>query len=503
MPTPFEFDFRNPNYPTVFAWRAQKLKAIRKQPECVPVLKAFYRDNPVQFINDWGMTFDPRNAELGLPTTIPFILFPRQEEWIDWLYARWRCREDGLTEKSRDMGLSWLCVAAAVHMFLFHPGTVAGFGSRKEEYVDNSSDPKSLFWKARQFINLLPREFRPRGWNEKKYAPFMKIQNPENGSMIVGEAGDNIGRGARTSIYFKDESAFYERPNIIEAALSQTSNCRIDISTPNGSGNPFYQRRHSGKTPVFTFRWQDDPRKDEVWYQEQCRKLDPIIVAQEIDIDYDASVNDAWIPGPLVDAAQRNTIADVEAIGPLQLTVDPARFGDDKTAIMLRRGRVVFWFKEYEDKNTMVVAGLVRDEVMNSPWPVAQIAVDVIGLGAGIVDRLMEFPETAQITVPVNSSIKVKDGRNYNVRAQMARSLKEWLADEPAVLPNYPNLKAELTTFKYTYRNGLLLIESKEEAKARGVKSPNLYDALALSFAMPVVEQTITPLKINKQNRYR
>ena len=488
MPTPFEFDFRSPDYSAVFAWRAQKLKAIRENPESLLALKVFYRDNPVQFINDWGMTFDPRNAEIGLPTTIPFILFPKQEEWIDWLYARWKGREDGLTEKSRDMGLSWLCVAVAVHMFLFYPGTVIGFGSRKEEYVDSSSDPKSLFWKARQFINLLPREFRPHGWNEKKHAPFMKIQNPANGSMLVGEAGDNIGRGARTSIYFKDESAFYERPNLIEAALSQTSNCRIDISTPNGSGNPFYQRRHSGKTSIFTFRWQDDPRKDEAWYQDQCKKLDPIIVAQEIDIDYDASVNDAWIPGPAVDAAQRNTIADVEAIGPLLLTVDPARFGDDKTAIMLRRGRVVYWFKEFEHKSTMVVAGLVRDEVMSSPVPIAQVAVDVIGLGAGIVDRLLEFPETAGITVAVNSSLRVQDGRNYNVRAQMARNMKEWLEDSPAVLPLYPNLKAELTTFKYTYRNGLLLIESKEEAKARGVKSPNLYDALALSFAQPVIE---------------
>lgn len=488
MPIPFEFDFRNPDYSAVFAWRAQRLARIRANPEHLPALKVFYRDNPAQFVIDWGMTFDPRNAEIGLPVSIPFLLFPKQEEWLDWLYVRWRNREDGLTEKSRDMGLSWLCVAAAVHMFLFYPGTVIGFGSRKEEYIDNSKDTKSLFWKIRKFIAMLPREFRPKGWNEKKHSPFMQVFNPENGATIVGEAGDNIGRGARTSIYFKDESAFYERPNLIEAALSQTSNCRIDVSTPNGSGNPFYQRRHSGKTPVFTFRWQDDPRKDAEWYRTQCQKLDAVIVAQEIDIDYDASVNDAWIPGPAVDAAQRNTIADVEAIGPLLLTVDPARFGDDKTAIMLRRGRVVYWFKEFEHKSTMVVAGLVRDEVMSSPVPIAQVAVDVIGLGAGIVDRLLEFPETAGITVAVNSSLRVQDGRNYNVRAQMARNMKEWLEDSPAVLPLYPNLKAELTTFKYTYRNGLLLIESKEEAKARGVKSPNLYDALALSFAAPVVE---------------
>lgn len=487
MPLSFDFDFCAPDYSAVLAHRAERLARLRAEPGQLSALKAYYKTHPAQFVMDWGMTFDPRNAELGLPTTIPFLLFPKQEEWLDWLYARWFGREDGLTEKSRDMGLSWLCVAAAVHMFLFYPGTVVGFGSRKEEYVDNTSDPKSLFWKARQFIRLLPREFRPTGWNEKKHSPFMKIQNPENGSMIVGEAGDNIGRGARTSIYFKDESAFYERPDIIEAALSQTSNCRIDVSTPNGSGNPFYRRRHSGKTPVFTFHWRDDPRKDDAWYQAQKEKLDEVVVAQEIDIDYDASVNDAYIPGPTVEAAQKNPVTDVEPIGPLQLGVDVARFGDDKTAITLRQGRVVYWFEEYSGLDTMAVAGLVRDKVTSSPQRIEQVAVDVIGLGAGVVDRLMEFSETREITVGVNSAIRLSDGRNYNLRALMWRNMKDWLADAPVSLPTYSGLKAELCALKYGYRNGLLLIESKDDAKKRGIKSPNLSDALALTFATPVI----------------
>ncbi|TDN54638.1 hypothetical protein EC843_101684 [Buttiauxella sp. JUb87] len=483
------FDFRNPDYSAVFARRAEKLKAIRENPDCLPALKAYYKTHPADFINDWGMTFDPRNAEIGLPTTIPFLLFPKQEEWLGWLYERWQGREDGLTEKSRDMGLSWLCVGAAVHMFLFYPGTVVGFGSRKEEYVDNTSDPKSLFWKARQFISMLPVEFRPAGWNEKKHAPFMKIQNVENGAMIVGEAGDNIGRGARTSIYFKDESAFYERPEIIEAALSQTSNCRIDVSTPNGSGNPFYRRRHSGKTSIFTFHWRDDPRKDEAWYKEQCGKLDPVVVAQEIDIDYDASTNDAYIPGPLVEAAQSNSFMDVEPIGPLQLGVDVARFGDDKTCLVLRQGRVVFWVEEFTHMDTMAVAGLVRDRVTSSPNRIEQVAVDVIGLGAGVVDRLLEFPETKDITIGVNSATRLSDGRNFNTRAAIWRSMLDWLKDSPVSLPRVDGLKAELCALKYTYRNGVLLIESKEDAKKRGVKSPNKSDALALTFAAPVTQQ--------------
>ena len=79
-------------------------------------------------------------------------------------------------------------------MWLFYPGTVIGFGSRKEEYVDDLNDPKSLFWKAREFVNLLPVEFRPAGWDPKRGMPHSwRWKNPENGSAIVGESGDNIG----------------------------------------------------------------------------------------------------------------------------------------------------------------------------------------------------------------------------------------------------------------------------------------------------------------------
>ena len=280
MATPDWFDFKNPDYNRIYELRAERLQRIREQPELLPGLKEHYKNNPVDFINDWGMTFDPRNAEIGLPTVIPFLLFPKQAEFINWIVARWRNREDGLGEKSRDMGVSWLCVAIAAWMFLFHEGTVVGFGSRKEEYVDKIGDPKSLFWKLRKFIELLPKEFRPAQYE----APHMRIVNHDNGSSIVGEAGDNIGRGNRTSIYFKDESAFYEHAEAIDAALSQTSNCKIDISTPNGNGNPFYRKRHAGRIPVFSFHWKDDPRKDEAWYNKQRATLDPVIVAQEIDI---------------------------------------------------------------------------------------------------------------------------------------------------------------------------------------------------------------------------
>jgi phage terminase large subunit len=495
---PDGFDWRNPNYEPVYARRAEQLQRLRADPSLVPGVKAYYADDrPAEFIHDWGMTFDPRNAERKLPTTVPFLLFDRQREFIDWLLDRWRAREHGLAEKSRDMGVSWLCVGFAIWMLLFQPGTVTGFGSRKEEYVDDLNDPKSLFWKARNFIGLLPVEFQPTDWNPKKHAPFMSLVNPDNGAAIVGEAGDNIGRGNRTSIYFKDESAFYAHPDTIDAALSQTSNCNIDVSTPNGEGNPFARKRRSGKVPVFTFHWKQDPRKDQAWYDKQVRDLDPVVLAQEVEISYAASVANAYISSEFVTAAQNVGPADVEPSGPVRCGVDVARFGDDKTVMTFRDNRIVYPYAPdhiWGKLDTMQTAGRVKDIVLtwnsaNAKRPVEQIAVDVIGIGAGVVDRLNEFEELRGIQiVGVNSSIKLDDGRNYNLRARLWRDGKDWLDPKngPVSLANDPELKTDLTALRYSYRNSLLLIEAKEDAKTRGIKSPDRADSLMLTFAEPV-----------------
>lgn len=494
------FNWKAPDYGPVYQARMERLAWLREDVGRFESVKAYYADHPADFINDWGMTYDPRNADIGLPTTVPFLLFPKQREFLDWLLTRWSSREDGLTEKSRDMGVSWLCVGFAVWMWIFRPGTVAGFGSRKEEYVDDLSDPKSLFWKARMFIRLLPEEFKPVGYDERRHAQYMAIRNPVNGAVLVGEAGDNIGRGSRTSIYFKDESAFYDRPEKIDAALSQTSNCKIDVSTPNGDGNPFARKRKGGRIQVFTFHWRDDPRKGQEWYDKQVRDLDPVVLAQEVDISYSASVANAWVPEAAVTEAMGRGPADIEPSGPVILGVDVARFGDDKTVLTPRRGRIVFPQVVREKLDTMAVASVVKDYVLD--WndsnkdigQIEQIAVDVIGVGAGVVDRLNDIPEISHIQViGVNSSVMLDDGRNYNTRARLWRDMKEWLnpANGPVSLPNDPELKTDLTSLHYSYRQSKLLMESKDDAKKRGIKSPDRADSLALTFAEPVAVRSM------------
>lgn len=497
-----EFDWKNPDYKPVFLRRIQMLENLRANPGILPSIKEYYKTNPVAFINDFGMTFDPRLVERGIDSTVPFVLFDKQAEFIDWVVARWQGREDGVVEKARDMGLSWLTVAVAVWMWTFYPGVVIGFGSRKESYVDDTGNPASLFWKIRQFISMLPEELQPAGWDEKKCAPYMRIMNPENDSSIIGEAGDNIGRGNRTSIYFVDEAAFLERPDLVDAALSQTSNCKIHVSTPNGAGNPFYRKAHGGKIKKFTFSWTDDPRKDEAWYKKQCDTLEPHIIAQEIDRNYEASVMNAFIDGETVTNAQRRGPASFSNVGKLRVGVDPARFGDDKFAVTIRRGRVVLKIAETQKVDSIQGAAFVRSLIEPYGERPEQIAVDEIGVGAGVVDQLKAW--YGNIVVGINSSIRMdgeksKEERDmmnigkatemiyFNTRAMMWGEMKEWLAG--ASIPVDHELKSELTAVRYGYRGGSILLESKDDMKKRGVKSPNKADSLALTFADPRVPE--------------
>jgi phage terminase large subunit-like protein len=81
---------------------------------------------------------------------------------------------------------------------------------------------------------------------------------------------------------------------MIDASLSGTTNCRIDVSTPNGTANPFAAKRFSMPPhQIFTLHWRQDPRKNEAWYeaQKQKHRHEPWILAQEVDLDYEASVS--------------------------------------------------------------------------------------------------------------------------------------------------------------------------------------------------------------------
>jgi phage terminase large subunit len=133
-------------------------------------------------------------------------------------------------------------VAIGCVLCILHDGFVAGYGSRKEEYVDKIGDPKALFPKSPHLHGEVADELRA-GYVPGKTDTFTTPDVPGTGSIMMGEAGDNIGRGGTTALYVVDESAFLSTRTRWTRPWARATACRIDISTPNGLGNPFAQKR--------------------------------------------------------------------------------------------------------------------------------------------------------------------------------------------------------------------------------------------------------------------
>lgn len=330
------FDWKAPDYIPIFKQRAIRLAKLRADPVLLATVRQHYRNGHLDdYINDWGVTVDVRVAAAGRSPIMPMILWPKQRDFIQWLYARWRNNEPGTGVKSRDVGISWLAMGTAIAMCDLFDDISIGFGSEKEDKVDRSGDPDCLFYKGRMFLQYLPEEFRS-GWTLKANSAHMRLTFPTSGSSITGEAGDNIGRGGRKSIYFVDESAHVPNPKAIDASLSANTECRIDMSSVNGTANSFYERAHNPDIPRFDFHFKDDPRKDADWERKKRATLDPIVFSSEYDCNFAASVTgqviaSVWVT-MAIDAHKRLGLMPA---GAKRGAMDVADTGRDKNAFAI------------------------------------------------------------------------------------------------------------------------------------------------------------------------
>lgn len=330
-----EFDYLHPDYAPIWKARARKLAALHDDPELHAACMKHYREHPegvADFIADWGVTVDPRNGGTDRPIVMPFVLFPKQREFLITLRRHWINQDDLVLVKSRDCGASWLAMAFSVWLCLFYRDVTVGFGSATEEKVDKSGEPDCLFYKGRKFVEYLPTLFKG-DWDVTKprYSMHRTLVFPDTDSTINGQVGDNIGRGGRKSIYFVDEFAVVERPKLVDSNLIANTNCRIEMSTVQGTANVFAERARGGLIKRFDFHYRDDPRKvnagaDRVevftdpddgitrnytirtgdmypWFARKQRKTDSVVWNQEYECDFNASVEGILIPQLWVQSA--------------------------------------------------------------------------------------------------------------------------------------------------------------------------------------------------------
>lgn len=247
-------------------------------------------DNPAEgcifFIENFGWTFDPRPH--NDMKHLPFILFEYQKEAIRWIIDHIDKGQDGLVEKSRDMGISWtLFVWVPVWLWLFRDGINVLEGSYKEALVDNRSKD-SLFGMIDYAVDSLPKWILPKGYDKNKHRTQMKLVNSATQNLITGDTmNPDFGRGTRKTAILFDELGSWDYAKDAWESAGDSTSCRIANSTPKGY-NYYKQLRDSG-IDVLTLHWKLHPLKDQQWYEFECARRTPEEVAQELDISYNKS----------------------------------------------------------------------------------------------------------------------------------------------------------------------------------------------------------------------
>jgi hypothetical protein len=162
----------------------------------------------------------------------------------------------------------------------------------------------------------------------------------------------------------------------------------------------------------------------------------------------------------------RKIRADVYDWSQKRLGVDVARFGDDRTVIFPRQGLQAFQPVVMRNRRTTDIAARVDD---TGHW------------GHGVIDNLIAGGYPA---IPVVYSEKAINPRYKNRRAEMWLEMAEWVKNGGG-LPNIPELVGELITPTYSFVGGQFMLQDKDQVKEALGRSPDLADALALTFAMP------------------
>lgn len=208
---------------------------------------------------------------------------------------------------------------------------------------------------------------------------------------------------------------------------------------------------------------------------------------QEFLCDFSSGSANALISTVLVEeACRRHLRTDQYGYAPVILGVDVARYGDDRSVICRRQGMASFAPVVMRGCDSNQVAAAVAIQI--TEHHADAVFIDGSGgYGSGVIDRLRSLGYQGQMSMDVQFGGKPDDPRFLNKRAEMWFRLADWIK-QGAALPNDPALKLDLCAQVYSLDNAAnkFALESKDDMKARGLPSPDMGDAWALTFAYPV-----------------
>ena len=425
--------------------------------------------------------------------------------------------------KGRQQGCSTYTEARFYWRVTHRPGVRAFILTHEAESTS------TLFDMAVRYHDNCPEFVRPS--TEASNAKELVFGDLDSGYKVGTAGNKGVGRGNNLQYFHGSEVAFWphaeEHAKGILQAVPRANETEIILeSTANGLGNYFHQMWQSAESgdsdflPIFVpWYWQEEYRADDVgsfeandeeqslmdqygvdegqllWRREKVAELSvngmdgykafkqeyPFTAAEA----FQNTGEDGLIkPDDVMKARKTECIG----IGPKVLGVDPARGGADRVGFAIRKGRRAWDVKGIATDDTMKIVGRIVQ--MDDEEDFERIFIDVGGIGAGVVDRLKEMGYNNIREVNFGSSATMDD-KYVLMRDQMWGELNEWLKQDPVDIPDSDELHADLIAPGCDWHSrGRLTIESKRLMKKRGIRSPDLADALALTFAYPVREKT-------------
>lgn len=446
----------------------------------------------------------------------PFILNSIQKKLDDKLQAllRERGRIRVIVLKARQMGISTYIQGRFYHRTTHLSGRQAYILTHETEASAN------LFKMALRFHDHMHPAMRPETQNRSASELYFSRQDS---GYKVGTAGSkNTGRSSTLHLFHGSEVAFWPDADThvtgVMQAVGDVDGTEIILeSTANGPAGYFYESWKGAIagtnefTPIFFawfemdeyrrecppgFRLEDDEREiartynldDDQMHWRRAKIAEFNGNVKMFQQEYPSNPDEAFVntggnklftPESIYRARHAR---DVVASGPVVIGIDPARFGADDTGMVVRQGRVVHAAEKIHGLDTMQVAALAL--AWRRTWRADAMFVDVVGIGAGVVDRLNALGYS-DVVFPVAGSQRAADPKIYvNKRAECWFRLKNWLTAEPNKLPDDDDLQAQMLTPDYHYdTKGRFQLESKDDMAKAGKKSPDKADALALTFA--------------------
>ena len=351
---------------------------------------------------------------------------------------------------------------------------------------------KRVAWEyLKYYTNPIPG----RAVNESEL--YVELPTRHNGSpgarlYIIGADHPDALRGIYLDGVILDEYANIKPElwgGVIRPALADRQGWAVFIGTPKGQ-NQFYEMyRHAEKSADWYACLYRADETDVISAEELAdmkAQMTDMEIRQELLCDFTASASDVVIPIDLVSAAAERELTERDVEGqPVILGVDVARFGDDRTVLCVRQGLWTRDVRTFTGLSTMEVANRVID-CINQHRP-QTVFIDAGAMGGGVIDRLRQLQY--QVSEVNFGEAALSTGRYANIRAEMYFKCRDWLTSGGA-LPKNAELKTELSTVEYKFNpSGRIILEPKEKLKERTGKSPDLADALVLTFARPVYMQ--------------